>query len=360
MKISTVEWKVNEDQIFYDTTILHGYPETFNKAHGYGFDARGDVSLNIKKNINTQNYMDWSIPSEKTLSGKFSVSSGHKFTVSDSQQQRSTFITDEQTQGTPGIWFYLYPGSGMTFKNLNVVSLANSKFESYSLDVEQLEVLVNFEANDVRLFRYVDLSGNVKISVESFIFHTGCRVTSEGLWNLAGKSSLNYNVILQETISSEMDTMTCFNFKENTSANIYAEVVKIWDKQEKTFIMSGNSKMNIHTKVFEIESINMQHPNIAISISEQANVTIHPFNECLPVDALKEINLPEDERTLWAGMFNFKYGSTGGLKIMGTGNAFQFNAMAELKLLYLDSNPVDILKTFNATYTDGNMLLTLK
>ncbi|EJN4070445.1 hypothetical protein NP681_004215 [Salmonella enterica] len=363
MKNEVIEWKINEDQRLGDV-ILNGYPESFDKAHGYYFHAIGDVTLNMEKNPATEcQDCCWSDPSDKySFHSNFLVSYNKTFMVSGSGEAKIISVTDAKRNNTDsGVFFTLQPEASIVFKNLDRVLLSNSKCESQEHIVQGTRpLLISAEANEVQLFNRLVIKGSIKISVESFVFSTGyISSVNPGQWFLEGNSSLNYNEVLKDTVPSMLSPMSELILKENAHANIYAETVKIWPRQNKTFIMSGNSSIDIHTKVFEIESINMQHPNIAFSISEQANVTIHPFNECLPVDALKEVNLPEEERTLWAGMFNFESGATGSLKLMGVGNAFQFSAMNALNLIYLNGEPVDMLRTFKSSYSGGDMLITL-
>ncbi|TLJ02678.1 hypothetical protein FEK47_24440 [Escherichia sp. E3659] len=360
-KDATFSWDPNNQQTFryYDETILSGSAETFNKIQGCGLDVYGIAldgtqpgPLILLPDSTKSNEINWAVPSMVAGNSRFQFWEKADFRILGNRNDIT--LTDASGHhGTYAITFNLIDDSRVMLENLDCVYLAMSRLETMTSPEFSGVQNSNFSivAKYIDLFYNAMLSGDSMLDVQANVVSTS---DPTGGLLLNNNSSLLLNVRLAQDIESKLELLSSFSFCDSSHGYIYATSIYNYlpDNYFGDYVAIDafdNSTVDIHTTQFSQEN----GTGKIIQLSGNATVTINPLNNIIPINPVVELQKPTGK--CWPGMINFKSGSKATLTLVGETlqNIFDVMALNDLKIVYVDGKPVDILNDLNISFKNG-------
>lgn len=371
---TTFEWDPNKQQ-FFDSpgvTVLKGRPETFNKMRGCGLDVYGRAIdgttagplILVPDVSNESDTIDWAAPStsHEYIYGSFRFFEKSDFRISGNSQLGTTYFLDgSDLMHEYPITFKLYDDSRVTLEDLNYVILKTAELTTTkSPDFDgSLQPIFSISAEVVELFYKAELYGYSILNVQANVMSTAEIAGGHlGLLCFRDNSGLFINNELSQQVDSELRLKSGlhfykFSFGNITSRTIYNDVPDSNTTETTAVEAVDQARVSIRTEQF----LQGFGKGKIIQLSGNAQVTINPMNDIIPINPVEEMYHPTEK--CWPGMINFKSGSKATLKLVGAAlqNGQNLTALNSLKLVYVDGKPVDIASNFYVTFTDG---ITLK
>lgn len=364
---ATFSWDPNNQQTFRSSgeTILSGSAETFNKMQGRGLDVYGVAQdgtqsgpLILIPDSTKSNEINWAVPSSVAGNSRFQFWEKADFRILGRRNLKDIMLTDSSKHhANYSIDFNLIDDSRVTLENLDYVFFGMSRLDT--LTSPHFTGVQN--STFIILAEYIDLFYNAMISGHSTLDVQAKVVSTSNLngANLSGlkfsnNSSLLLNVRLDQNINSELKLLSSLSFHDSSHGNIYAMSIynDVPDNNTGDFVAIDafdNSIVDIHTTQFLQEN----GTGKIIQLSGNANVTINPLNNIIPISPAAELHKPTGK--CWPGMINFKSGSKATLTLVGETlqNIFDVMALNDLKIVCVDGKPVDILNDLNISFKNG-------
>ncbi|TGC02543.1 MULTISPECIES: hypothetical protein [unclassified Escherichia] len=372
---ATFNWDPESNQSFdYPREVtLRGPAEAFNKMQGCGLEVYGMATgpvhvgpvqagpLILLPDSTGADVINWSVPATKDKNSTFLFLEKADFRIAGDKNLKTITLTDSSRHRPYfAIDFKLFDDSRVTLENLRAVFLGMSRLDTikspYLTGIQNSRFIISAEY--IELFYNAIISGYSTLDVQANEISTNNIAGSilSGL-RFNNNSSLLLNVRLEQHTDSNLNLSSSLSFYDSSYGNIFARTIcnDVPDNNEGDYVAIDafdNSTVDIHTTQFS-QGNGMGK---IIQLSGSAKVTINPLNNTIPIAPVQELQKPTGK--CWAGMINFKSGSKATLTLAAATlqNLPDVMALNDLKIVYVDEMPVDILSSFNISFKDGIVL----